>query len=131
MADDPISAAMERVRLLAERWAALEGDSLDVAIDRRVGGALLDTLNKDPRPAEVRLEHLRDLAEHWLTPGELTLFYPAAGQCVLDAINGTAPAANWYDDWEMTGRDGDGNAVLRHRPTGGLYRALPVEDTDG
>ena len=34
----------------------------------------------------------------------------------------------WYDDWEVTGRDDDGNAILRYRPTGGLYRILPLEE---
>ena len=79
--------------MIAERWAALEGDTLDVALDRRVGGVLLDVITKNPRPAGERLDYMRDLAEHWLTPGELGLFYPAAGQCVLDAINGTDTAA--------------------------------------
>lgn len=128
MADDPISAALERVRLLAESWAALQGDGMGVAIDRRIGGVLLDAISKDPRPAEIRLAYVKELAEHWLTPGA-TLFYPAAGQCVLDAINDTAAASNWYDDWDMTGRDSDGNAILRHRETGGLYRTLPLEES--
>lgn len=83
----PERAALERVRVLAERWTALEGDSLDVALDRRVGTVLLEAITMDPRPARSRLEFVRNLAEHWLTPGEM-LFYPAAGQRVLDAING-------------------------------------------
>lgn len=32
------------------------------------------------------------------------------------------------DEWELTGRDGDGNAVLKHRETGGRYRIIPEED---
>jgi hypothetical protein len=36
---------------------------------------------------------------------------------------------NWYDDWEFAGRDRDGNLILRHKETGGLYRVLPVEET--
>ena len=129
-ADDQVSAALERVRILAARWATVEGDSLSAALDRRIAGVLLDATGKDPRAPETRLEYVTHLAEHWLTPGAI-LFYPAAGQGVLDAINNTAAAANWYDDWDFTGRDGDGNTILTYRPTGGLYRILPVEDTDG
>lgn len=82
---DPDAAALDRVRALAGKWAALPGDGLSAALDRRIGQALLDVTDKDPRPAEERLERLRELAERWMTPGA-TLFYPVAGQCVLDAI---------------------------------------------
>lgn len=37
-------------------------------------------------------------------------------------------SGEWYDDWEVVDRDRDGNAVLRHRSTEGLYRILPVEE---
>lgn len=39
------------------------------------------------------------------------------------------PAANWYDDWEVVTRDEEGNTVLKHRPTEGLYRILPLEES--
>lgn len=35
---------------------------------------------------------------------------------------------HWYDNWTESGRDGDGNLMLRYEPTGGLYRVLPVEE---
>ena len=38
------------------------------------------------------------------------------------------PVPRWYDDWALTGRDRDGNLILIHKPTGGLYRVIPEED---
>lgn len=38
----------------------------------------------------------------------------------------TAPA--WHADWDLVDRDSDGNAILKHLPTEGLYKVLPVEE---
>ena len=38
------------------------------------------------------------------------------------------PSRNWADGWAFASRDGDGNLILRHEPTGGLYKVLPVEE---
>lgn len=43
-------------------------------------------------------------------------------------VSKAASSPNWYDDWEVTGRDDDGNAILRHRPTSGLYHILPIDE---
>jgi hypothetical protein len=43
--------------------------------------------------------------------------------------NRHTPAGDWSDDWEVADRGGDGNAILRHRPSGGLYRILPLEES--
>lgn len=83
--------ALERVSALAERWTAIEGDSLDAALSRRVGEALLDYTREGQSPADLRLERVTRLAEGWLTPGNM-LYHPAAGQCVLDAIKGDGDA---------------------------------------
>jgi hypothetical protein len=34
----------------------------------------------------------------------------------------------WQADWELVARDGEGNAVLKHKETGGRYRVIPEED---
>jgi len=34
----------------------------------------------------------------------------------------------WHADWAEAGRDPDGNAILRHKPTGGRYKILPIEE---
>lgn len=34
----------------------------------------------------------------------------------------------WHEDWAEAGRDGDGNQILRHKPTDGMYKILPVEE---
>lgn len=85
-------AALERVRVLAGRWAAIEGDSIDAEINWRVGSHLLAVVCEDSS-AEFRLAEVMRLAESWLTPGLPTMFYPAAGQRVLDAIKDLAAEA--------------------------------------
>jgi len=42
----------------------------------------------------------------------------------------TPPAAepDWRFEWELIARGGDGNAVLKHKATGGRYRIIPEED---
>ena len=34
----------------------------------------------------------------------------------------------WHADWAEVDRDSSGNAILRHKPTGGRYKILPVEE---
>ena len=34
----------------------------------------------------------------------------------------------WHADWTVVDRDQDGNAILKHKPSGGLFRILPVEE---
>ena len=93
-------AALGRVAKLAESWAALAipGASDDVAaeIDALCGRELLDIIHGGG-DADGRLARISSLAEGWERPGSPGLFYPAAGQCVLDAIRGasTDEEAGW------------------------------------
>ena len=80
-------AAVERVRALAQSWVSLPGDDMSTSADRRVGAWLLGILDGEPEQA---LEGARILAEGWEKPGGGGLFYPAAGQAVLDAIRGAS-----------------------------------------
>jgi hypothetical protein len=95
----PVAAARERIRILAQSWASLpdQGDDhgeMIADVDRRVGAWLLGVLDGDPALA---VEGARILAEGWMKPGGKGLFYPAAGQAVLDAIRGasTETEASW------------------------------------
>jgi streptomycin 6-kinase len=90
-------AALERVRVMATLWAATEGDGLSIALDRRVGEAVLSTIREDGSTAESRLGRVTRLAGGWTTPGN-TLYYPAAGQAVLDVIAGDGTAFPVADD---------------------------------
>lgn len=81
--------SLERVRAMAQGWTELKGDGLSTALDRRVGEAILSLVREGAGTAEDRLSRVTGQAEGWLTPGN-TLYYPAAGQAVLDAINGGA-----------------------------------------
>jgi hypothetical protein len=38
------------------------------------------------------------------------------------------PSRAWHADWVPVDRDSSGNAILRHKPTGGMYKILPVEE---
>jgi hypothetical protein len=86
---EELAGALERVREMAVQWATLAGgvsvapaaDEVDAAIGRR----LLDVIHGEPCDAAMRVQRLTVMAESWLVPGA-PLFYPAAGQCVLDAI---------------------------------------------
>jgi len=78
-----MTEALDRVRTLARLWADTEGATMDAAVHRRVGEAVLDAT----RGPGGGLAAARDLAERWLRPGNM-LYYPAAGQAVLDAIAG-------------------------------------------
>lgn len=79
--------ALERVRALAARWTALEGDSLQAEIDRRTGSILLSAVSDEGSTEDFRLADVTRLAEAWMTPGN-SFYYPAAGASVLDAIKG-------------------------------------------
>ena len=52
----------------------------------------------------------------------------------LGAIFPAEPAKSrksraWHADWAEVDRDQGGNAILKHKPSGGLYRILPVEES--
>ncbi len=67
-------------------------------------------------PGELKAE-----AERWLTGFVTSLgasFEPAEPR----------PSRAWHADWAEVDRDQDGNAILKHKPTGGLYRLHPVEE---
>ena len=90
-------AALERLRALARCWAELPGDDLAAEVDRRLGMQLLGVLHcADDAPGGVagRLDAVRKVAEGWERPGGPGLFYPAAGQAVLDAIRGASTEAH-------------------------------------
>lgn len=53
--------------------------------------------------------------------------WEATAKAVADAVPKRLPGRAWSHDWAYVERDGDGNLILRHAPTGGLYRVLPVE----
>lgn len=38
-------------------------------------------------------------------------------------------SGRWYEDWAPVRRDSAGNLILKHKPTGALYRVLPKEET--
>jgi hypothetical protein len=38
------------------------------------------------------------------------------------------PSRAWHADWTQVDRDSSGNAILRHKPTGGMYKILPAEE---
>lgn len=93
-------AAVDRVRVMAEKWAALEGDGAAAEVDRMVGEQLLETVGVQ-KTARHKIILLTQLAESWLDPNGLGLFYPAAGQCVLDAIKGDPV------DWQARALDAE------------------------
>ena len=90
------AAAVERVRALAQSWATLPGEDAAADVDRRVGMVLLGMLDSGTA-ADVALSRVAELAGDWERPGGQGLFYPAAGQAVLDAIRGgsTEEEAGW------------------------------------
>lgn len=128
-------AALERVRALAQSWASLPGDDAAAEVDRRVGLIILGVLHayaESPGGAPERLDAVRQLAEGWGKPGGPGLFYPAAGQAVLDAIRGgsTEEEAGWRSraekaeaklaalralaaEWERLGEEEDGMTPFR------------------
>lgn len=96
------AAALERVRKLAAQWASLAG-AISVApaaaeVDAMIGRRMLDVIHGDPGDPAMRVQRLTVMAESWLVPGA-SLFYPAAGQAVLDAIRGasTETEASWRE----------------------------------
>jgi hypothetical protein len=106
---DP-AAAVERVRALAQSWAslpALDDRRAETAadIDRHVGREILGMLDSSTA-ADIGLSRVVALAEQWMAPGGLALFYPAAGQAVLDAIRGgsTDEEAEWRERAEAAER---------------------------
>jgi hypothetical protein len=102
--------AVERVRALAQFWASLphqEDRRADIAaeVDRHVGERVLGMLDSSA-VAKVALSRVTALAESWIAPGGLGLYYPAAGQAVLDAIRGapTETEATWRERAEAAER---------------------------
>ena len=96
-------AAVERVRALAQSWASLPPEDdrrreYAADVDRHVGTTILGMLDSSTA-ADVALSRVTAVAESWLAPGGLGLFYPAAGQAVLDAIRGgsTDEEAGWRE----------------------------------
>lgn len=101
MTDDrEAEAVLGRVAKLAESWAALAipgasgtvAENVAAEIDAHCGRVLLDAIHSVSSPA-TRLDRVTSIAEAWLTPGGPGLFYPAAGQCVLDAAK--VPETGW------------------------------------
>lgn len=86
----PAHAALDRVRNLARTWVTLEASPKgDAELAARVGRWLLDVIHENwGSGAEKTLHLVTGMAEAWLRPGA-DLFYPAAGQCVLDVIKDT------------------------------------------
>ena len=84
---------------------------LDSTLPGQFGRHVYD--DNDPGPLKAE-------AERWL----------AEFVTGLGAIFPEEPAKSraWHAAWAMAGRDQDGNAILRHKPTGGLYRLHPVDE---
>jgi hypothetical protein len=106
--------AVKRVRALAQSWAslpALDDRRAEIAadIDRHVGREILGMLDSSTA-ADIGLSRVVALAEQWMAPGGLALFYPAAGQAVFDAIRGgsTDEEAGWRE------RAGAAETALEH-----------------
>ena len=94
-------AAVERVRSLAQSWASLECDDVAAEVDSRLGHlilGMLDDAGNAPGGPGARLEAVEALAETWERPGG-SLYYPAAGQAVLEALRGasTDVEAGWRE----------------------------------
>lgn len=81
-------AALERVRAVAEGWAAASGDDVSTEIDRHVGTTLLAAIRDIRLAPAARVSRVTELAEGWLAPGGPGLTYPEAGLRVLEAIRG-------------------------------------------
>lgn len=64
---------------------------------------------------------LKAKAEEWLAG-----FVSSLGAVFPDGP--TRPSRAWHADWAEVDRDQSGNAILRHKPTGGMYKILPVEE---
>ncbi len=97
MTEQQPEAALGRVAKLAETWAAMHrSGGVAAEVDAHCGRLLLDVIH-GACSAEVRLSRVAALAESWIAPGGLGLFFPAAGQAVLDAIEGESGAA---PDWQ-------------------------------
>ena len=93
--------ALERVRSLARSWASLRGDDVAAEVDSRLGLlilGMLDDADGAPGGPGARLEAVEALAETWERPGG-SLYYPAAGQAVLEALRGasTDVEAGWRE----------------------------------
>jgi hypothetical protein len=83
-------AALDRVRELARSWATLGASpGGDAQMAAEAGRRLLDVIHGDPGSAGERLRLVARMAEDWRTPGA-SLFYPVAGQRVLNAIGDDA-----------------------------------------
>ena len=80
---------------------------------------LTSELPGDARPGND-LDVLKARAEDWL----------ARFVSSLGAVFEPEPVKSraWHVDWAVVDRDQDGNAILRHKPTGGRYKILPVEE---
>lgn len=66
-------------------------------------------------------EDLKAEAERWLEQ-----FVSSLGAVFPDEPK--RPSRAWHADWTEVDRDSSGNAILRHKPTGGRYKILPVEE---
>lgn len=66
-------------------------------------------------------EELKPIAERLLSE-----FVSSLGAVFPDEPG--RPSRAWHADWVKVDRDQGGNAILRHKPTGGLYKILPVEE---
>lgn len=59
-------------------------------------------------------------------PADLIAWRDAAVAAERDKLS--RPSRAWHADWAEVDRDSSGNAILRHKPTGGMYKILPAEE---
>lgn len=76
------------------------------------------------RSFDVAPDKLKAEAERWLAE-----FITSLGATFPAEPAKSRKSRAWHADWAEADRDQDGNAILKHKPTGALYRILPVEES--
>jgi hypothetical protein len=98
---------------LFQVWKADDGWILEARLPG-AGGRRISSDNPDDLKAE---------AEGWLAG-----FVASLGAVFPDEPAKQRKSRAWHADWAEVDRDSSGNAILRHKPTGGRYKILPVEE---
>lgn len=121
--DEGQARALANLRKRHEDKIRQHAETARKAADRLPGDLDRGQLAAASVRAEVIASAAREIASRVVA---LEAIGEAAG--IFEATADVPKAGEWHDDWEVTGRDRDGNAILRHRLTEGLYRILPIEE---
>ena len=117
--DAPAGQAMGYVGMLSpcvfRSWEPEDGGSEWLLTAAALPGEAGKRLH-GPTPDALKAE-----AERWLER-----FVSSLGAVFPDGP--ARPSRAWHADWAEVDRDQGGNAILRHKPTGGMYKVLPVEE---